>query len=498
MNVHTKTLSILLPTLILPVGCFEDDAGRDDDMMGMDDPSGMDGADEEQPSQPLEPEPGMAMIRVIHGAPRAPDVDVYVKGSTEPVVTDLAYGDASEYLEVPAGRYEFEVRAAGTSPYDEAAYETGVLELADGAVISALAAGRLGSTGDEAFRVLPLLEGFDDAAPGQTQVRIVHAGSDAPTVSIDVDDDGRIELDGLTRFSDTGAGGVGLPAGSALQVAIGADGERVTAFTTPELPEGRNLMIIATGLLGELGREDDGFALLVVGAEGSLGFIRQNPIVHALHASPDAAEVDLCVGDTVLASHLEFGKLARFQVPPGAYQVDFYAAPSNCAGTPITSDSLPELDAGERYLAIATGEVQPETEEPPLQLIAFRDGFDLDSPENAIFNVVHAASAPPVDVGLVTGTTIEGGNLLEAGLKWPGVSDTFAVQPFTYQIGMAASGAPLPLTPVASFHVDAYEGLRAFIVAAGDLSPELGEAPFRLLSIDTATTPWTVDTYLAN
>ncbi len=502
MNTN-KTLSLLLTTLLVPAGCFEGQDTIDADLMEMEaGESGDDGMEMEQDDgeqvDPPEPAPGMAMIRVIHGAPGAPDVDIYVKGSTDPVVSGLAYGGASEYLEVPEGRYNFEVRAAGSSAFDAAAYETGDLELTDGAVISALAAGQLGAEGEAAFRVIPLAEDYDAAAEGQTQVRIVHAGSDAPTVDIDLGDDGSNELSGLDRYADTGAPGVALPAGEELQVAIGAGGERVTAFTTPRLPEGDNVMIIATGLLGKLAREDDGFALLAVGNGGSLGFIRQNPVVHALHASPDAPEVDLCVGDTLLVSHIEFGGLMQFQVPPGEYEVDFYASPSNCAGTPVTTDSTPELDAGERYLAIATGEIVPEPNEPPLQLIAFRDDFDLDSPEDAIFNVVHAASAPVVDVGLVTGTTIEGGNLLEQDLKWPGISETFAIQPFTYQIGLAAAGNELPLSPVASFHVDAYEGLRSFIVAAGDLSPEAGEAHFRLLSVDTSTSPWTVDAYFSN
>ena len=48
--------------------------------------------------------------------------------------TDLAYGDASAYLEVPAGEYDFEVRAAGTSVFEEPAYRTGALTLSEGAL----------------------------------------------------------------------------------------------------------------------------------------------------------------------------------------------------------------------------------------------------------------------------------------------------------------------------------------------------------------------------
>jgi hypothetical protein len=500
MNTTTKTLFTLLTTLVIPVGCFEGSDSREgEDDAGMESGSEEGGSSDDSGGEPVDPTAppteGMAKIRVIHGAPGAPAVDVYAKGSSDPLIEGLEYGQATAYLEVPAATYDFEIRPAGGSPFDAPVYETGALELTDGAVISALAAGQLGSQGDDAFRVIPLVEDFDDAALEETQVRIVHAGSDAPAVSIDVHDDGSNEVESLARFADTGAAGVGIPADTALQLAISAGGERVTGFTTPELPEGEKLLVIATGLLGQLPRQSDGFALLVIGSQGSLGFIKQNPVVYALHASPDAPEVDLCAGDLVLASHVEFGGLARAQVPPGAYEIDFYASPSNCAGTPVTTDETPELEAGERYIAIATGEIVPEADEPPLQLVAFREGFDIDSPEAATFNLVHAASAPSVDVGLVTGTTIEGGNLLAAGLKWPQISDAFTVQPFTYQIGLAASGSPMPLTPVASFHVDAYAGLRSFVVAAGDLAPDGDEAAFRLIAVDTGMTPWSVTTY---
>jgi hypothetical protein len=48
-------------------------------------------------------------------------------------------------------------------------------------------------------------------------------------------------------------------------------------------------------------------------------------------------------------------------------------------------------------------------------------------------------------------------------------------------------------TVVASFHVTTAAGLRAFAIASGALSSEKGES-FRLLVVDTATSPWSVAT----
>lgn len=55
-----------------------------------------------------------ARVRVIHASPDAPNVDIAVTGG-DVLIADLAFGAASDYLEVPAGTYDLEVRVAGTT-----------------------------------------------------------------------------------------------------------------------------------------------------------------------------------------------------------------------------------------------------------------------------------------------------------------------------------------------------------------------------------------------
>lgn len=513
------SLRFLLGTCAaLASGCYQNDGSRlmddggsssddgaaptdtddgDDDDGGSDDGSTSDG-DVDPPA------PGMVKIRVIHGSPGAPAVDVYIAGEASPVIAGLDYTETSSWLEVPAGTYAFDIRAAAAAPSDAPAYSTGNLELPEGAMVSALAAGVLPAGPDapvpsgSAFRVIPIVEAFDAANPGKARVRVVHAGSDAPEVGLDVGNDGVIEVDGLARFGDTGAAGVLLPAGDALSLGITADGERVTAFELPALADGGNVLIVATGLLGRLPRETQGFGLLAINDTGTIGFIKQNPTVYALHAGPDAPEVDLCVGNDAIATHLEFGEMQAAQVPPGDYTIDAFVAPSGCAGTPAMSDVVEGLVAGERYLVVATGELSPVMGEPPLQLQAYADRFALDQPAMAALQLVHAASAPEVDVGIVTGDVIENGNLISPDLKWPATSAELMVQPLTYQIGFAAAGTPTPIHPLVDFHVPADSGARAFVVAAGDLLPESTEAGFRLLVVDTSSSPWQIGSILPN
>ena len=71
--------------------------------------------------------------------PDAPAVDVAIAGG-DVVVPNLAFPDASGYLEVPAGSYHFEVRAAGT---DTVALDLPGVELESGMVYSVYAVGQM-------------------------------------------------------------------------------------------------------------------------------------------------------------------------------------------------------------------------------------------------------------------------------------------------------------------------------------------------------------------
>lgn len=58
------------------------------------------------------PAAGKAHVRVVHASPDAPAVDVKVKGGPT-LISNLAFGKASDYLPVDAGTYNLEVTPAG-------------------------------------------------------------------------------------------------------------------------------------------------------------------------------------------------------------------------------------------------------------------------------------------------------------------------------------------------------------------------------------------------
>ncbi|MEJ2483811.1 MAG: DUF4397 domain-containing protein, partial [Gemmatimonadota bacterium] len=174
--------------------------------------------------------------------------------------------------------YNIQLRAHPSTEADPIAYQTGPVELAANQRVTALAAGLLASNdAADQFRVLPLSEDFADPGAGNAIVRIVHASPDAPTVDIDVLNDGTSEITDLERFEDTGTAGVALTAGSPLAIGIRSGGMLVTTFTTPALGAGDEYFVIAAGLLAQADpAAADAFKLLVVDQDESIGFIQQD------------------------------------------------------------------------------------------------------------------------------------------------------------------------------------------------------------------------------
>ncbi len=446
------------------------------------------------------PAPGKALARVVHAAPDAPRVDVYVKGVATPVLTGLSYSETSPWIEVDPGTYAFEVRVSPSTAADPAVFTTADLAVPAGAKLSAVAAGLVGSKeADSSFRVLPVVETFAAAEAGSARVRVIHAGADAPQVDLDVgaDDPSAPEISAIDRFTATAGEGAKLPAGKALRVGIAKDGASVTKFTTPALPDGGEILVIATGLLGGAARDRDGFSLLAVGPKGSIGLIKQDPILYALHAGPDAPPVDAFVGNAEIFDNLAFGGLsAPIQVSPGSYDVDLFghtAGSTRPTTTPALSQSTGALAAGESYLVAATGFLAAGAAQP-LRLAAYREAFDRSATDPKLRAVHASPDAPKVDIGLAPHGAIN--PVLFGGLTFGDASDAMGLTAPVASLPIGVSPAGQPSSLVARLTVPTAAGQRAFVVAAGAISHQQNGQGFRLLVVDTAPTPWTVTTVL--
>lgn len=118
------------------------------------------------------PEAGKAWVRVLHGSPDAPAVDVKVDDAD--VLTDVAFGTISDYLPVDAGTYNIKVCATGT---DTCVIEAD-LTFADGSKTTVAATNLLAEIEAQVLS--------DTAAQNadQAQVRVIHFSADTPAVDV--------------------------------------------------------------------------------------------------------------------------------------------------------------------------------------------------------------------------------------------------------------------------------------------------------------------------
>jgi hypothetical protein len=110
------------------------------------------------------PAEGQVRLRFVHASPDAPAVDIYAEGAGV-VVPNAAFKDASGYLDLPAGTYNLEVRAAGT---ETVALDLPGITLEKGKVYTAFAVGLL--QGQPALKAKLVVDATAPAAPPHSGV----------------------------------------------------------------------------------------------------------------------------------------------------------------------------------------------------------------------------------------------------------------------------------------------------------------------------------------
>jgi hypothetical protein len=114
-----------------------------------------------------------AQVRVVHGSPDAPPVDVLV--DNRKVVSDLPYLDDSGYLAVAPGQRNLKVNAAGTT--------TTVIDV-DATLMARQAYTVLAANYLAAIEPLLLEDDLSEPPAGQARLRVVHGAAGAPNVDV--------------------------------------------------------------------------------------------------------------------------------------------------------------------------------------------------------------------------------------------------------------------------------------------------------------------------
>jgi hypothetical protein len=156
------------------------------------------------------PAAGKAWVRVLHGSPDAPAVDVKANGAN--ILTNVPFGVTSDYLPVDGGTYNIKVCATGT----------------DTCVIDAdltFTAGKkytVAATDLVASIDAQVIEDTATANAQQAQVRVVHFSADTPAVDVLTQDGSAKVVENLSYPNATGY--LALAAGTYdLKVCANAD-----------------------------------------------------------------------------------------------------------------------------------------------------------------------------------------------------------------------------------------------------------------------------------
>jgi len=116
-----------------------------------------------------------AKIRILHAVPGAPNVDVLVNGTR--VLKDFPYKKVTDYLSLPAGKYQVDVYPTGNLASSLISRKINV-ESGKSYTIAA--------TGAEKKLNLQTFEDQFDVPSGKTKVRLVHLSPDAGAVDVGV------------------------------------------------------------------------------------------------------------------------------------------------------------------------------------------------------------------------------------------------------------------------------------------------------------------------
>lgn len=181
-----------------------------------------------------------AMIRVVHASPDAPAVDIWVNG--EVAIQALAFGEATDYVNLPAGDYDIAVTPAGGTAEDAVIEAT--LTLAAGAAYTVAAIGEVAE-----ITAAVLMDDLSAPADGMSHVRVFHASPDAPAVDVAVSG-GPVLIENLAFGDDSGY----LPVDAATyDLEVRPAGTEDVAIDIPglTLESGTIYTVFAIGMAGD-------------------------------------------------------------------------------------------------------------------------------------------------------------------------------------------------------------------------------------------------------
>jgi hypothetical protein len=330
-------------------------------------------------------------VSVFHGSPDAPAVDV-VERLAGVLVSDLAYGELTPYLDLVSAEYYLDIKPAGNDQI-VATYRADLSGL-EGLAIRVFASGFLaGTPGFGLYAVLP--DGTVAPLPLSpvARVQVIH-NSPAPTV--DVYAEGGLFLNDFQFRSATPY--VYVPAEFQINFGIAPGNSQSVTDTLVNFPvtfeNGKTYVVVASGIVGN---GQTPFTLLVNDMGRERGVDINNFDVSILHGAPDAPAVDIRSyfdNVTVLpgAEYGDFTDYLSIPAQPLYLEVVPTSAPTQTVG--IWGGDFTGL-GGIAMVVYASGLLADGSFDLWATL---PDGFTFPLPSFSQVQVIHNSPDPTVDV----------------------------------------------------------------------------------------------------
>ena len=401
-------------------------------------------------------DPGLVDVAVLHGAPDAPAVDVDAVFTANNVVQNLAYGNFTPYLNLPATRYDLAVRGSG-SPDVVASYRADLSGLAGGAAW-VFASGLLGgSPAFGLFAALPDGTVLELPLTPTARVQIVH---NSPDPTVDVYAGNTLLIDNFEFRSATPF--VDVPADRSFPVGIAPAGSTTVADAIATFPvsfeTGKRYTVMAAGVVGSPVQP---FTLYVDGnarETNAPGF----STVSAFHGLFTAAPLSIEVEERLigpLTGSLAFGAYSPYvELANGDYYLDVVSAGSgNLLGTHYLD---PALFANRPARLFTSGILGNNTVGYGLYAV-FPDGTVAELPFSPVARVqiIHNAPSPTVDIYAGTVKVLDDFAFRSAT---PFFYATAGVQ---FDLGVAPANSQSAADVIATFPAT-FENQKTYIVVA--------------------------------
>lgn len=438
-------------------------------------------------------------LRVLHGSPDAPDVNVLIDGDS--MIEALPFEAGTGFTELEAGSYS--VQVDGIAP-DGSSIEAviGPLELMLGAdtETTVIATGYLApGEGQPAIgeSTIVVTQPKAAAVADTASVTAVHAAPNAPAVDVYITTPAD-PIDGAepaTQFEfGTVADPLSLPAGDyRVRVTLAGDPAAVvfdSGETGLTVPGGASLLVAA---IQNTGPGESPIKLAVLDGESSSVLLdaATPATLKAAHSAPGVGPVDVFAtpsGATAIEifSDLPYaGTGTLCAVTPDTYRVDVAPDGAGVAGSVINAPEV-TLEAGKVYSAVAT-----IVDEVPTLLLT----EDADRPiaTQALLKAIHGApAAGAVDVYITAAGEITTDDIV-AGAVTPTlddfevgeIGDYLAVAPGSYDVRVVPSADPtLVAINVENLPIAAGQVITAIARGPETIGPE--PADFNLIVLDNA------------